>query len=86
MVLLCRLELAAADGGEVVIDKEAPEFGRGLSVGPDGGDEKVVKVGGEGAVEWEMGDFGGGVEGGGWGVARFWVCVEVGAVTLVASA
>lgn len=78
--------MAAADGGEVVIDEEAPEFGRGLGVGPDRGDEEVVKVGAEGAVEWEMGEFGGSVEGGGWGVAGFWVCVVVGAVTLVGPA
>lgn len=78
--------MTATDGGEVVIDEKAPEFGRGLGIGSDRGDEEVVKGSGEGAVEWEMGEFGGGIKGGGRGVSRSWVCVEIGAVTLVSSA
>lgn len=80
------MELAAADWGELIIDEEAPEFGGGLRIGSNGGDKEVVKVVGEGAVEWEMGELGGSVEGGGWGIAEFWVCVEVGAITLVGAA
>lgn len=77
--------MAAADGGELIIDEEAPEFGWGLGVGPDGGDEEVIKGNFEGPVEWETGELGGGVEGGGWSVPGVRVGVVVGTVALVSS-
>ena len=69
------MPLAAADTGEFEIDEEAPEFGRGFCVRADGGDEEVVKDGVITAVEREMFQLGGGVEGGGWSVAWSWVGV-----------
>ena len=86
MVVCRRFELAAADRGEFVIDEEAPEFGFGLCVGADGGDEEVLKWGFVNAVEWEMGELGGGVEGVGWCVSGLCVDTVVGAVALVGSA
>ena len=78
--------LTAADGRELVVDKQAPEFGRGFGVRPDGGDEEIVKGAVEGAVEGEIGDFGGDGEGVGGGVRGGGVGVEVGAVAEVGAA
>lgn len=86
MVVCRRFELTAANRGEFVIDEEAPEFGCGLCIGADGGDEEVLKCGFVNAVEWEMGELGGGVKGVGWCVSGFGVGAVVGTVALVGSA
>lgn len=50
------LELAAADGSELVIDQKPPELGRRLCRGADRGDKKILEFVGVGAVEAEAGD------------------------------
>jgi hypothetical protein len=71
------LELAAADGRELVVDEQAPELGGGLGTAADAHDKKVVELGVEGAVEGEFGLLGGRCERVGGRVSWYGVRVAV---------
>ena len=78
--------LTAADGGELEVFQQSPELGGGLGVRADRGDEEVVELGVEGAVEGEIFLLRGGGEGGGAGVGGGGVGGVVGAVAEVGAA
>ena len=77
------LELAAPDRDELVVDEDAPKLGGGLGVGGDAGDEEIVELGAEGAVEGEAGELGAGVQGVGGRIAGGRVRSVVGAIARV---
>lgn len=83
LVSRLHLELTATDRGKLIVHQQTPELGGCLGGSADGGDEEIVKGLGESAVVGEVCEFGGGVQGVGWGVAGGGVGGEVGAVAEV---
>ena len=78
--------MAASYRCELVIDQQAPELGRRLRGGANGGDEVITERAGVGAVEGELGELGRGVEGSGGSVAGFRVRVVVCSIAEVGAA